>query len=518
MKTLIGLVTCIFLPFASAYGQGPGNMRPPTGEEFIRFLDRNGDNKVSRSEFRGPGNHFSQFDRNNDGYITLDEAPTGPPGMRQSGSHPQGMQQQGPQMGQRSGGQKQLMDVHGAGAQRSDPKSGSTSRYSTGHGPQGDVVRIYNHARCVRGGLQNTNSKSLGYRIVDTAQTACYDNGSRGKLSRCPATGKAYGGQDGMYDTGQPDYTDNGNGTITDNLTGLMWQKSFTRSEWAEAPDLAGKQTTGGYNDWRVPTIKELYSLMQFNGATGTANPSSQSKPGDAVPYLNSKIFKFEYPTSSRYIDAQYITSTAYVSTVMNGQRAFFGVNFADGRIKGYPQAGNPKRQEYYVRFVRGNPDYGNNNFVDNGNATISDLATGLTWTKNDSGHKTFRRSISGFTRQSGGLNWQEALSFCENLTFAGTSDWRLPNAKELHSILDYTRSPDTTGSAAINPLFATSEIKDEGNGRDFPFFWSSTTHLDGRNPGEWAVYISFGEAEGFMGSGKDDNKQRGPKPKRRRK
>jgi hypothetical protein len=44
------------------------------------------------------------------------------------------------------------IDVHGAGAQRSDPKSGDPAEYASGHGPQGDAVRIYNYARCVRGG------------------------------------------------------------------------------------------------------------------------------------------------------------------------------------------------------------------------------------------------------------------------------------------------------------------------------------------------------------------------------
>jgi hypothetical protein len=42
------------------------------------------------------------------------------------------------------------MDVHGAGAQRSDPKNGDPGDYPYGHGPQGDVVRIYNYVRCVR--------------------------------------------------------------------------------------------------------------------------------------------------------------------------------------------------------------------------------------------------------------------------------------------------------------------------------------------------------------------------------
>ncbi len=44
----------------------------------------------------------------------------------------------------------QLLDVHGAGAQRSDPKSGNPADWPYGNGPQGDVVRIDNHVRCVR--------------------------------------------------------------------------------------------------------------------------------------------------------------------------------------------------------------------------------------------------------------------------------------------------------------------------------------------------------------------------------
>ena len=47
-------------------------------------------------------------------------------------------------------GNYSLLNVHGAGAQRSDPKSGSASDYPQGHGPQGDVVRVENYVRCVR--------------------------------------------------------------------------------------------------------------------------------------------------------------------------------------------------------------------------------------------------------------------------------------------------------------------------------------------------------------------------------
>jgi hypothetical protein len=48
--------------------------------------------------------------------------------------------------------QQQLLDVHGAGSQRSDPKAGEPNEFPYGRGPQGDIVRIYNYVRCVRGG------------------------------------------------------------------------------------------------------------------------------------------------------------------------------------------------------------------------------------------------------------------------------------------------------------------------------------------------------------------------------
>ena len=96
------------------------------------------------------------------------------------------------------------------------------------------------------------------------------------------------------------------------------------------------------------------------------------------------------------------------------------------------------------------------------------------------------------------GMEWQEALEWSENLEYAGYDDWRLPNAKELQSIVDYTRSPDTTSSAAIDPLFEVTQITDESGNVNYPFYWTSTTHASTRD-GSSAVYIAFGEALGFM-------------------
>ncbi len=327
--------------------------------------------------------------------------------------------------------------------------------------------------------------------VVDTDQDACYD--TSGAIT-CPAEGQSFHGQDAQYDGDQPQYQDNGDGTITDLVTGLMWQQGFTQSTWANAPAAAASATTGGHTDWRVPTTKELYSLMLFSGVQGNAPPEQADPPADAVPFIDTDAFDFEYG-SPRYIDAQYVTDTAYTGYVFGNQLAFFGVNFADGRIKGYPQSGGPGGGVWYARYVRGGADYGVNAYEDNGDGTVMDGASGLQWLQADSGDPAFAALLSGYTYQDGSLNWQEALDFAENLVFAGRDDWRLPDAKELHSIVDYTRSPQATGTAAIDPIFDISSIITEAGDSDWPHVWSSTTFL----PGSDAIYIAFGEGRGYM-------------------
>jgi len=140
----------------------------------------------------------------------------------------------------------------------------------------------------------------------------------------------------------------------------------------------------------------------------------------------------------------------------------------------------------FFVLCVRGNPKYGRNEFQDNHDGTISDHATGLVWSQTDSGK---------------GMNWQDALAWVQQQNvakFLGHNDWRLPNAKELQSIVDYSRSPDTTHSAAIDPLLHCSNITNESGKADFPCYWSGTTHA-GFLGGSAAVYIAFGRAAGWM-------------------
>jgi hypothetical protein len=328
--------------------------------------------------------------------------------------------------------------------------------------------------------------QAMGYVIVDTGQEQCYDDS---REISCPQPGESFYGQDAQYQGNQPSYTDHGDGTITDNVTGLMWQQDpGEKMTHAEATTGADSFDLAGYDDWRLPTIKELYSLILFSG-TDPSGPESTNP----VPFIDTDYFVFEYgdtSTGERIIDSQFVSSTKYVSTTMGGNDTVFGVNFADGRIKGYPtnpMPNQPEGKEFFVLYVRGNLDYGQNLFADNSDGTITDTATGLMWSQADSGE---------------GMDWEDALAWVQQKNaehYLGYSDWRLPNAKELQSIVDYTRSPDTTNSAAIDPLFTVSEIVNEAGDKDYPFYWTGTTHVKSNGMGDSAVYISFGRALGYM-------------------
>lgn len=339
---------------------------------------------------------------------------------------------------------------------------------------------------------------NLAFPVVDTDQVIFYD--TINEISE-PAPGESFFGQDAHYTGNAPEYQDNGDGTVTDLVTGLMWQQSpdfdgdgdidyEDKMSYSEALATADTFSLAGYDDWRLPSIKEMYSLIIFSGK----DPSGYSGTSTAglVPFLDTNYFDFAYGDLSageRLIDAQMASSNLYVGLTMGGDETMFGVNFADGRIKGYPTGpmpGQTEDKQFYVMYVRGNTDYGINNYVDHGNETITDNATGLMWTQDDDGE---------------GMIWEEALSYAENFELAGYTDWRLPNAKELHSILDYTRAPSVTNSAAIDPIFNCTMITDEGGNDNYPFYWSGTTHASwqANAPGGFGAYVCFGDGLGWM-------------------
>lgn len=348
-------------------------------------------------------------------------------------------------------------------------------------------------------GSENTEAVVSSYAIVDTAQTSCYDDS--GTATTCPAAGSPFFGQDAQHGGNQPSYADSGDGTIIDNVTGLMWQQSpdtngdgnidvTDKLTYTEAGIYCQNLALAGHTDWHLPDIKQLYSLIDFSGTDPSGYNGTDTS--GLIPFIDTDTFAFAYGDTTageRIIDAQYASSTLYVSNTGNdGGSTLFGVNFADGRIKGYGLTLFGQEKTFFAICTRENNNYGENDFVDNGDGTIADDATSLMWAQEDNGT---------------GLNWEEALAWVQtqNATnYLGYDDWRLPNAKELQSIVDYGRSPDTTDSAAIDPLFNTISITNEAGQIDYPAYWSSTTHINWtRNPGAAGVYINFGRAMGYM-------------------
>jgi hypothetical protein len=352
-----------------------------------------------------------------------------------------------------------------------------------------------------------TDNNELTFKIVDTGQLYCYNNNEA--LTTFPNIGEDFYGQDAQHHGYQPNYTLSSDGkTVYDQITGLTWQRSpnttntmpiyedkKTAVEALTVPDELNALAYGGYTDWRLPTIKELHSLILFSGK----DPSGYTGTDTTVltPFIDTNYFKFSYgdiDKDGRLLESQYYSTTTFVHNP--GDRGFqkqFGVNFADGRIKGY-DIENPEGEFlFYVQCVRGNTSYGINNFIDNEDEIITDQATGLMWSKSDSGKA---------------LTWKDALAWAQTKNsenFLGYNDWRLPTVKELQSIVDYSNAPDYNGKPAINTdYFHMTSITNEQGEEDYPYFWSSTTHVSYRDStlnhvGKAAAYQTFGRAIGYF-------------------
>jgi len=302
------------------------------------------------------------------------------------------------------------------------------------------------------------------YPIPDTGQNICYDNST---AISCPSPGEPFYGQDAQYLCNLRSYTkldengnelpDNGIGwvMVRDNVTGLIWEMKNNNSydihdkdktyKWLDLQDdgmdvqedfIAVLNTPpgfGGFTDWRLPTVQELSSIVD----SGITYP-----PNIEGPTIDLSYFSPTKPSA-------YWTSNNYAPDGWNAHIVWFSSGTVDETIKFV---------NCYVRAVRG--EQSSNNFVDNGDGTVSDLATGLLW-QQASAPETYI--------------WEKALSYCENLSLAGYDDWRLPNRNELQSIVDYF-----TSSPSIDTTFFP-----DTNGQ----YLSSTT--DAKEP-EYAWHVSF--------------------------
>jgi len=114
------------------------------------------------------------------------------------------------------------------------------------------------------GASPGTADLTVTYPIVDTNQGLTYNNSEQ---IDPPAEGEPFYGQGAQYTGNVPSYTDNGDGTVTDNVTGLVWAQELSDSSmpWSEASSYCESLELAGYDDWRLPTVKELWSIRDFS-------------------------------------------------------------------------------------------------------------------------------------------------------------------------------------------------------------------------------------------------------------
>ncbi|MGE0087748.1 MAG: DUF1566 domain-containing protein [Desulfococcaceae bacterium] len=326
-------------------------------------------------------------------------------------------------------------------------------------------------------------------KIPDTGQTKCYD--TAGTEIPCAGTG-----QDGEFSINPMSYTKldaNGNALadssaswvmVRDNVTGLIWEvkqnkdgvKNYTNPHdadntytWYDSSPAtnggyagtAGDGTDtedfinainaaslGGYSDWRMPSREELRSIVDYS-----------------LPYPGPTINTSYFPNT---VSNGYFSSTTYASDT----------NFVWTVLLLYQYGGYgtiyPSNKSFsgIVRAVRSGKSAPTPRFTDHGDGSVSDTMTGLMWEqKTDDG---------GLRDKDNTYTWQQGLDYCNNLTLAGHSDWRLPTIKELASLDDLSQY-----NPAIDPVFRiyTGSF----------YYWSSTSYValpsDRGTSFAWQIY-----------------------------
>jgi len=317
--------------------------------------------------------------------------------------------------------------------------------------------------------------------LSDTAQTTCFLYGA---VATCPDPGSYLYGQDAQFGwdllvtpaerfartlpvADEP--------VVFDHITQLVWQgcpaglegeaclpPAFGDAMTAthdDAIDYCQSLVYGGFSDWRLPTFLELSTTVN---ATVT-NPSTWST---------------WFPSVTG--DDEFWSST--IIGYWGYSRA--AVTFWDGDL-----VSEPPSEELQIRCVRSDspglvPGF-HRDTTSFYAPVVRDAATGLTWQGCNAGAAgdNCENSAAWY------MDWNSAVTYCDNLDLAGYTDWRLPDRMELLSILDLRQSSpgiDPTafpGTAIAEYWTSTSVSANYAWSLDFNFgwFWDSYKFDDTR-------------------------------------
>jgi hypothetical protein len=314
------------------------------------------------------------------------------------------------------------------------------------------------------------NTKVSGViKLPQTGQNTSYSSGDDGALQK----GVSWP---------SPRFTDNGDGTVTDNLTGLMWAQDANMAgakTWSNAISYCNDLTHAGYSDWRLPNRKELRSLLDYS-KYGPVLPQGH-------PFTNVQSYYWSSTTEASYTDCAWYVGM-YDGHVYRDYKSHnyyvWPVRFGDGGIIELPQTG---QKSSYLGGDDGDLQEGVSwplpRFVDLGDGTIADKLTGLIWTKD--------------ANLAGSKTWQEALDYVAGMNSGtkknfGYTDWRLPNINELESLIDAEQY-----GPALPQGHPFTNVQS--------YYWSSTTNASSPNYA-WGVVMHGGDVYWFDWFDKSNN------------
>jgi Protein of unknown function (DUF1566) len=299
-------------------------------------------------------------------------------------------------------------------------------------------------------------SQALAAELPRTGQRTCYDQA--GYIVDHTDTG-----QDGDHQAGtvwpEPRFTDNGDGTVSDHLTGLMWLQSgdclgdmtwtaaLTAIASLNASEMKGKclNLSTVYDDWLLPEIGQLETLFH------SEKPSPHT-------WLNQWAFE------------DILADFYWSKTTSPNPYKTWAFRFNTGEV-----ATSAKVERHHVILVRKPPPSDaagiqdtslpaavkkSNPFIDNKDGTITDTATGLMWLQD--GNCLSPSDWQTALGQVMKLNNAPGSYECRNLTTA-YDDWALPNRNEFRSLIDH--SADLPALVTDHPFL---NIR--------PLYWSSTS------------------------------------------
>ncbi len=289
--------------------------------------------------------------------------------------------------------------------------------------------------------------------LPQTGQATCYDE--TGAVILCAGTGQDGGLQAGVA-WPDPRFTDNGDGTVTDLLTGLMWLKDAgcvesvdfqTAMNSISSLNSGGNNCGGGYTathtDWVMPNINELRSLINAGAQTSIAS------------WLNTQGFSVAEPASFYWSSSTTSSNRTFLVSMVDGSTGNYGRTSAapiwpvrtDTNISQPPapvwqtgmMACNDGAQEIPCAGTGQDGElqrgvaWPDPRFTDNSDGTVTDNLTDLVWLRN--------------ANCFGGGGWINALDDanlledgqCGLTDGSAAGDWRLPNSIEMSSLVDYS-------------------------------------------------------------------------------